>query len=251
MSAICCAQLPSGQFKTQMNCNDCAIKQHCLPYGLNEMEVGRLESIIKRHRPLQKREHLYRAGEAMHQIFALRSGSLKTYRLSEDGTEQITGFHLPGELIGLDAIGFGFYRSYAVAMETTLICTISLNQLEELTGAIPNLRKRFLNALSREIHHEHQHLSRYRESAEQRLGLFLLNLSARYNKRGLSASQFVLPMSRGEIANYLGLTIETVSRLFTRYRQLGLIDSHGREIHIYDPQALCRLSSADAIPHTA
>ena len=251
MPAIGRSQLSNAQFKTHMNCHDCAIKQHCLPHSLNEAEVDRLEGIIKRHRPLQKREHLFRAGEAMQQIFALRSGSLKTYRLSEDGTEQITGFHLPGELIGLDAVGFGFYRSYAVAMETTLICTIPLNQLEELTGTIPSLRKRLLNALSREIHHEHQHQSHYRESAEQRLGLFLLNLSARYSKRGLSASQFVLPMSRGEIANYLGLTIETVSRLFTRYRQLGLIDSHGREIHINDPQALCRLSSIDAIQHTA
>lgn len=171
MPAIGRSQLNSLQFKTQMNCHDCAIKQHCLPYSLNETEVSRLEGIIKRHRPLQKREHLFRAGEVMQQIFALRSGSLKTYRLSEDGTEQITGFHLPGELIGLDAIGFGFYRSYAVAMETTLICTISLSQLEELTSTIPSLRKRLLNALSREIHHEHQHLSRYRESAEQRLGL--------------------------------------------------------------------------------
>lgn len=236
--------LSSRPFKSHMNCHDCPLNRLCLPACLGHEEIARLENIIKRYRPLHKYEHLFRAGEPMQQIYALRSGSLKTYLLNQDGTEQITGFVLPGELVGMDSFGSAHFPSYAVALETSMACTIPLDELEELAGSIPNLRKQLLNILSRELHGEQEHLSHTRESAEQRLAVFLLNLSSRYSERGLSALNFILPMSRGEIGNYLGLTTETVSRLFTRYRQLGLIESQGREIHLADVQALCGLCSA-------
>ncbi len=219
------------------------LKQLCLPARLGEEEVTRLEHIIRRNRPLQKGDHLFRAGEPVQQIFALRSGALKTYLLDQDGTEQITGFVMPGELVGIDAFGRSSFPSYAMALETSMACTIPLTELEELAGSIPNLRRHLLNTLSQELHGEQEHLRHTKESAEQRLATFLLGLSSRFSNRGLSALNFILPMSRGEIGNYLGLTTETISRLFTRYRQLGLIESQGREIRLIDVRGLCGLCS--------
>ncbi|WP_375738640.1 fumarate/nitrate reduction transcriptional regulator Fnr [Pseudomonas boanensis] len=238
--------LPRSPVKSHIQCHDCALSRFCLPESLDEGEVSQLESIIKRNRPLQKHEHLFRAGEPMQHVYALRSGALKSYLLDKDGTEQITGFHLPGELIGLDGIGYEHYPSYAEALETSMVCAIPIHQLEELAGVIPSLRKQLLRVMSHEIQAEHEHLSHTRESAEQRLASFLLNLSSRYSKRGLSPVNFLLPMSRSEIGNYLGLTTETISRLFTRYREQNLIDSSGRELHILDPQALHRLGGLSA-----
>jgi CRP/FNR family transcriptional regulator len=177
----------------------------------------------------------------MQQVYALRSGALKTYLLDQDGNQQITGFILPGELVGLDAFGSSSFPSYAEALETSLVCTIPLAELEELAGHIPSLRKRLLVTLSRELHEEQEHYSHTRESAEQRLAVFLLNLSLRYSRRSLSATSFILSMSRGEIGNYLGLTTETVSRLFSRLRQQGLLEINGRELRLKHPTALNRL----------
>lgn len=229
--------LPSsrGSIRTPVSCHDCTFKRFCLPAYLDEAQTARLESIVKRNRPLHKGDHLFRAGEAMQQIYALRSGALKTYLLNQDGAEQITGFVLPGELIGLDAFGSSLFPSYAMALQTSQVCSIALTELEALADTIPPLRKQLFNTLSRELHLEQEHLSHNRASAEQRLSLFLLNLSARYSRRGLSALKFILPMSRGEIANYLGLTTETVSRLFTRFRLQGLLAVQGREIQLSRP----------------
>lgn len=221
-----------GSLRTLIGCQNCALHRFCLPAYLDEAETARLEGIIKRNYPLHKGDHLFRAGDAMQHIFALRSGALKTYLLDKDGTEQITGFVLPGELVGLDAFGSSTSPSYAMALETSLACTIPLTELEELAGCMPHLRKQLLDSLSRELHVEQEHLTHSRECAEQRLSSFLLNLSARFSRRGLSAAKFILPMSRGEIGNYLGLTTETISRLFTRYRQQGLIELDGREIEL-------------------
>jgi CRP/FNR family transcriptional regulator len=240
----------TSALKIQMNCHDCTLNRLCLPSCLAHSEVELLESIVKRNRPLHKAEHLFRAGDAMQQVYALRSGALKTYLLDQDGSEQITGFILPGELVGLDAFGNHCFPSYAVALETSLVCTIPLTDLEELAGSIPSLRKQLLKTLSRELHEEQQHYSHNRESAEQRLAIFLLNLSQRYSRRNLSATSFILSMSRGEIGNYLGLTTETISRLFSRFRQLGLLQIKGRELHLMQPTALNRLGKIEVQQQT-
>ncbi|RMH85892.1 fumarate/nitrate reduction transcriptional regulator Fnr [Pseudomonas sp. AOB-7] len=223
-----------------LSCHDCSLARLCLPLCLDETDIGRLEGIIKRSRPLHKNEYLIRAGDSVQHVYAVRSGALKSYLLNPDGADQITCFHLPSELIGLDALGEERYPSYSVALETSMVCAIPVHQLEELAGQIPGLRKQLLHTLSREIHEEHEYRSHARESAERRLAAFLLNLSARYSQRGLSPLQFVLPMSRGDIGNYLGMTTETVSRLFTRFRELKLIAGSGHEVHLLDIQRLCR-----------
>lgn len=230
------------------NCQSCALKRLCLPAGLQQGEIEQLDSIVKRSRPLLKGEYLFRAGEPMQQLYALRAGALKTTLLSPQGSEQITAFHLPGELIGLDALATERHPGYAVALESSQFCTLPLHELEELAGCLPNLRKQLLGLLSRELHLEQAHGSSNRESAEQRLALFLLNLSMRYSSRGLSAVNFILPMNRADLGNYLGLTIETVCRLLARYRRWGLIETRGRELRILDLHKLQRLGEGRSGP---
>lgn len=233
---------PSRQ--VHVTCQDCSLARLCLPFNLDENELSRFDGIVKRARPMHKNDYLIRAGDPVQHVYALRSGSMKSYLLSPDGTDQIIGFHLPSELIGLDALGMQRHPSYAVALETSMICAIPVHQLEELAGQIPGLRKQLLQTLGREIHEEHEHYSHTRESAEQRLAAFLLNLSVRHSRRGLSASHFTLPMSRRDVANYLGLTTETVSRLFTRFRDLNLVAGRGHEVQLLDIRALCRHGKA-------
>ena len=232
-------------------CRSCLARGCCLPLGLDASEIEQLESIINRHRPLRKGEYLYRAGDAMQHLYAIRTGVLKSYYLDLQGNERISDFHLTGELVGLDAIGAGNFRNNAVALDTSTICSIPLNQLEELAGQVPRIRHRLLNALSRQIHYDHQHLNNFRQSAEHSLAGFLLNLSARYGKLGLSTTHFNLPMSRAEIANYLGLTGETISRLLSRFRDEGLINCQGREIQLINLDALRRTDVLLPLTHCA
>lgn len=229
-------------FQARLSCQDCAISELCLPVALLESEIEHLDSIIKRNRPLHKGEHLFRAGDALHAVYAVRTGTLKTYTLSNEGEEQITGFHLPGEVVGLDALHEHAHPSFAIALETTMVCAIPFQQLEELAGLIPNLRMQLLKVMSREIQADQEMFQLNKKNAEERLAAFLLNLSSRYAKRGLSALNFILPMSRGDIGNYLGLTIETVSRLFTRYQKTGLIECHARDITLRDMKSLSKLA---------
>lgn len=221
-------------------CSDCALRRTCLPASLQGAELANLEGIVRHNRRLQKQEHLFRVNDPTQHLYALRSGALKTYLTERDGAELVTGFVLPGELVGLDAIGAERSSSHALALEPSMVCVIPLAQLDELTAANATLRRTLLRSLSRELHLEQQHLSQNRESAGQRFVAFLLDLSARYARRGLSPTRFTLPMTRAEIASYLGLTTETISRLFSRYRQRGLIECRGREIVLPDVASLLR-----------
>ncbi|SEJ47760.1 CRP/FNR family transcriptional regulator, anaerobic regulatory protein [Pseudomonas linyingensis] len=233
---------PSGRCsRERINCRDCSIRPHCFPANLQGSELQQLDGIILRSRPLQKGEPLFDAGTPLHYFHAVRSGALKTYLLSREGEEQITGFHLPGEILGLDGMGASSHPGFAVALETSMVCSIPLARLEELAGSIPHLRAELLWVMSAAIHADHQQLRLTRKPAAERLAAFLLELSQRFLLRGYSAQNFILPMSRCEIANYLGLTSETVSRLFTRYRDRGLVEIRGREVLLKDVQRLQQL----------
>lgn len=235
----------------KISCQQCSISQLCLPVSLAEAEVEHLDSIIKRNRPLQRGEHLFRAGETFQSLFAIRTGSLKTYTVSPDGEEQITGFHLAGEVIGLDAVYRQSHPSFAMAMETTMVCELPFEQLEELSGSIPGLRQQLLKVMSREILEDQELLLLLnKKNAEERLAAFLINLSTRYARRGRSAQRFLLPMTRGDIGNYLGLTIETVSRLFTRYQKAELLQAQGKEIAILDMKTMSEMAGTSCTAHT-
>ena len=176
-------------------------------------------------------------------MFAVRAGALKTFTLSDAGEEQITGFHLPSELVGLSGVDSQLYPVSAQALETTSVCEIPFERLDELSVQLPQLRRQLMRVMSREIRDDQQMmLLLSKKTADERIATFLVNLSARFRARGFSANQFRLSMSRNELGNYLGLAVETVSRVFTRFQQNGLINAEGKEVQILDPIELCALA---------
>ena len=226
-------------------CNDCSLFQLCLPVGIDAKELDELDSIIKRRRPLKRGEHLFHVGSPFQAIYAVRSGSIKTYSPTEDGHEQVTGFHLPGELLGLDAINLLHHPCAAKALETTSYCEIPFDRLEELSTRMPSLQHQLLKIMSKEILHDQSLLMLLgKKSAEERLAALLLSLSSRYQQRGFSPTDFYLSMSRNDIGNYLGLAVETVSRLFSRFQDEGLLDVQRKHIGIADLPRLRAIANA-------
>ena len=230
----------------QAHCKDCSLAALCLPISLNMEDMDALDEIVKRGRPLKKGEFLFRQGDAFGSVFAVRSGALKTFSLSDGGEEQITGFHLPSELVGLSGVAGERYPVSAQALETTSVCEIPFERLDDLALQLPQLRRQLMRIMSREIRDDQQMmLLLSKKTADERIATFLVNLSARFRARGFSANQFRLAMSRNEIGNYLGLAVETVSRVFTRFQQNNLLEAEGKEVHILDPIELCALAGGN------
>lgn len=227
-----------------IHCKDCILNPICLPAAVSETQLTELDSIIKRSRPLKRGEHLFRASDAFHAVYAVRSGGIKTYSISEDGDEQVTGFYLPGELFGMDGIGTDSHTNSAKTLESTSVCKIPFNQLEELSAKIPSLQKHFFQLLSAEIQADQKLLMLLgKKPAEERVAFFLYSLSSRYLKRGLSPNRFRLPMSRNDIGSYLGLAVETVSRVFTRFQNSDMLFADGKEVEILDRHMLCQAAN--------
>ncbi|MBK1650169.1 fumarate/nitrate reduction transcriptional regulator Fnr [Rhabdochromatium marinum] len=214
-------------------CRSCSLNALCLPMGLSSDDIEKLENVIKRSRPLQRGEHLFYSGEHFHSLFVVKTGSVKTYTPSTEGGEQVLGFHLPGELIGLDAINQNFHSCSARVLETSAICEIPFQRLEELASNLPSLQHQLYRLLSKEIVEEAEMLMLLgKRSAEERLAAFLVSLSQRLGKRGLSTTDFHLSMSRHEIGNYLGLAVETVSRLFSRFQDENFLSVDRKHVKI-------------------
>jgi len=231
--------------KRKIACKDCSLFQICLPVGISGEELERLEQIIQRRRPVKRGDHLYHGGEPFRSIYAVRSGSIKSYVPTESGNEQVTGFHLPGELLGLDAISPKVYPCSAKALETTSVCEIPYEQFELLSIELPVLHRQLISLMSKEIFEEQSHTVLLgKKSAEERLAAYLFSISSRYHRRGFSASEFYLSMSRNDIGNYLGLAVETVSRMFTRFQAEGLLDVERKHIIIHDLARLKELAGA-------
>ena len=223
----------------QSHCQTCSLSSLCLPVSLQQDEVEKLDNIVEKSRPLHKGDLLFRQGEPLKSIYALRAGSVKTFTVTHDGEEQINGFYFPGELVGLAGIDEGEYPLSAKMMETTTVCEIPYERLDELLGQMPELRRSLMRTMGREIRDDQQMMMLLsRKTAEQRIATFLLKLSSRYQARGYSATQFRLSMSRNEIGNYLGLAVETVSRIFTRFASSGMVRVEGKEIELLDLAAL-------------
>jgi CRP/FNR family transcriptional regulator len=191
-------------------------------------QMDSLDAIIKRGRPLQKGEHLFYQGDEFKSVYAVRTGTIKTYTLTNDGEEQITGFHLASELVGLESYDSINHPSSAKALETTNVCEIPVDRLDELAGKMPELRRQLMRLMSKELRGEQQMmLLLSKKSAEERIASFLINLAARFKRRGFSGTSYRLTMSRADIANYLGLAVETVSRVFTRFQKQNLLETTG------------------------
>jgi CRP/FNR family transcriptional regulator len=205
-------------------CTNCNLFQLCLPIGMGEADLSLLDRIIKRRRTLRRGELLYRPGDPFLFIYAVKSGSFMTYVPIAEETDQVSGFHLPGELLGLDAIHTREHTCGVRALETASVCEVPLDRLEELGAIVTSVQRQLLRVLSRQIQHDQAlQVLLCKKNAEQRLAAFLVNLSARFQQRGFSASEFRLPMSRAEIGSYLGLTKETISRVVTAFQNWGLI----------------------------
>ncbi len=233
--------------RSAINCQDCGFSQLCLPFSLNDTELTRLDDIIQRKKPLHKADMLFEAAQAQRCLYAIRTGSFKTFTLTDQGEQQITGFHLPGDIVGFDGLSKQLHPSYAEALETAMVCEIPLQNLDVLLDQLPRLRQQMMRLMSEDIQADQQMmLLLNRKTAEQKLATFLSQLGQRYASRGFSASQFRLTMTRSDIGNYLGLTVETISRLLSKLDKEQLIKVEGKLISITDQAALSKLAALTA-----
>jgi CRP/FNR family transcriptional regulator len=218
----------------------------CLPLGMSRNEVGKLDELIKERIRVPKGAALFRLGDKVDAVYGIRSGSIKTQLEDAGGQLQITGFMLPGEILGMDGLQDHQHRSHAIALEDSEVCVIRVEEMDRLSLHLPVLQQRFRRLMSKEITRAHQQvMSLGALRSEQRLAAFLLALSQRLAGLGYSSTDFLLRMSREEIGNYLGLTLETVSRLFSRFAREGLIRVQQREIHVIDMHGLRALAGSD------
>lgn len=223
-------------------CSNCNLRELCMPLGLNDLELAKVDELVSLRRRLKRGEHLYRVGQPFDAIYAIRSGFFKTDVLVEDGRDQVTGFQMTGELLGLDGISSEAHTCNAVALEDSEVCPIPFSHLEGLSREIHTLQHHFHKVMSREIVRDHgvmMLLGMMR--AEERLAAFLLNLSQRFTARGYSPAEFNLRMTREEIGSYLGLKLETVSRTFSRFQEEGLIAVQQKNVRILNIPGLQKL----------
>jgi CRP/FNR family transcriptional regulator, anaerobic regulatory protein len=220
-------------------CSSCNLRELCLPLGLSNNDMEHIDRLVGSRRALKRGELLFRAGDRFESLFAVRTGFFKTRVSAEDGRDQVTGFQMAGELLGLDGISVDRHSCDAVALEDSQVCLIPYARLEEVERVVPELQRQFHKVMSREIVREHGVMLLLGSMrAEARLAAFLLNLTQRLQARGFSGTSLVLRMTREEIGSYLGLKLETVSRAFSRFQDDGLLEVKQRDIHVLDEAGL-------------
>lgn len=235
----------SSKSKVQhIACDDCGLFPLCKPIDIGGRELSMAEEFVERRQPIKAGDFLFREGEAFRAIFAVTSGSLKLVNADDSNQELVVGFALAGETLGQTAIYPQRYPCSAIALEDSYICELPMTPVNEMAGQVPAIQQNLQHMLNKENFDLHRQFAMLmaRKNAEQRLSAFLLNLSMRLNERGFSSEQFQLPMSRDDIANFLGLRKETLSRLFTKLHQSGAIAVRGKHIRILDMPLLRRSS---------
>lgn len=231
--------IPLDLVRLRRSCAECSLQQLCLPAGIEGDDLRRLEAVVQRRRPLEPGERLFRIGDALQSVFVTSEGAFKTIGINEAGEEHVLGFHLPGELFGLDAIGTGYHRCEAIALGRARVCELRFSELATAASQLPSLQMQLLRVMGQSSDRDQDHLDVLtRRQASERIALFLQGLSERYRRIGQSCDEFQLPMSRDEIARYLGLALETVSRSFSRLHEEGVIAVRGRRVRIIDVAAL-------------
>jgi CRP/FNR family transcriptional regulator len=224
-------------------CSQCSLQQLCLPAGIHASDLQQLDEIVKRRRPVDIGKRLFRRGDPLQAIYVARDGAFKTISITEDGQEQILAFHLPGELIGLDALGSGVHRVEAIALSTANVCEVPFEELSSVAAQLPSLQHQLMRVIGQSGDRDQDHAEMLvRRHASERIGLFLHGLGERLARIGQSGSDFMLPMSREDIAHFLGLAIETVSRAFARLQEDGVIAISGRRVEILDSAELDRMA---------
>ena len=235
----------SPRHKHEVTCESCNLRELCLPGGLCLEDLQRVQNVVYARRRLKRGEALFGAGDEFKTVYAIRSGFFKTSLVDGEGREQVTGFFMGGELLGMDGIGTGRYNGTAIALEDSEVCIMPYALVEEVAREVPALQRHLHAVLSREIVRDHGVMMLLGSMrAEERLAAFLGNLSKRFQRRGYSASDFHLRMTREEIGSYLGLKLETVSRLFSQFQKDGLIAVEQKHVRILDSGGLERLLRA-------
>jgi CRP/FNR family transcriptional regulator len=225
--------------KHTTTCAACNLHELCLSAGFSPEELERVERLVYARRRVKRGEALFNGGDPFSSVYAIRSGFFKTTLLNDDGREQVTGFYMAGELLGMDGIGSGHHHGDAVALEDCEVCVMPFALIEDIGREIPALQRNLQAVLSREIVRDRGVMMLLGSMrAEERLATFLMNLSRRFQRRGYSPNDFHLRMTREEIGSYLGLKLETVSRLFSKFQDEGLIEVQQKHVRILDSEGL-------------
>jgi len=236
---------PDAPRKFEITCGSCNLREMCLPGGVCLDELQRVENIVYARRRVKRGEALFKAGDEFNSVYAIRSGFFKTSLIDNDGREQVTGFFMGGELLGMEGVGSGRYDGNSVALEDSEVCVMPFALVEQMSRELPSLQRHLHSVLAREIVRDHGVMMLLGSMrAEERLATFLLGLSKRFLRRGYSSSDFHLRMTREEIGSYLGLKLETVSRLFSQFQADKLIDVQQKHVRILDTQGLERVLAA-------
>ena len=228
-------------------CSNCNLRELCMPLGLNESEMERVDEVVATRRKIARGENLFRNGDKFNALFAIRTGFFKTRISAEDGRDQVTGFQMAGEIIGLDGIVSDHHTCDAVALEDAEVCVMPFDRIEELSREITSLQRHVHKIMSREIVRENGVMLLLGSMrAEERLAAFLLNLVQRLHARGFSQSELVLRMTREEIGSYLGLKLETVSRTFSKFVEEGIVEVKQRHVRILNADGLKLIVNAQS-----
>ncbi len=236
------AHVPMNPLAIKVACSNCNLRELCMPVGLNEEQLKRIDEVVAIRRKIKRGAALFRNGETFTSLYAIRTGFFKTCVATEDGRDQVTGFQMAGEIIGLDGIVNDHHTCDAVALEDAEVCVMPFDRIEELSREVTALQTHVHKIMSREIVREHGVMLLLGSMrAEERLAAFLLNLVQRLHARGFSQSELVLRMTREEIGSYLGLKLETVSRTFSKFVEEGIMEVKQRHVRILEPDALKRI----------
>jgi CRP/FNR family transcriptional regulator len=223
-------------------CSNCNLRELCMPLGLSEQELRRVDELVAVRRTVKRGASLFHNGEKFTSLYAIRTGFFKTTVNTEDGRDQVTGFQMAGEIIGLDGIVNELHTCDAIALEDAEVCVLPFDRIEEISREINSLQRHVHKIMSREIVREHGVMLLLGSMrAEERLAAFLLNLVQRLQARGFSKTELILRMTREEIGSYLGMKLETVSRTFSKFADDGMVEVKQRHIHICDADALKRI----------
>lgn len=222
------------------DCSRCSLQVLCLPASIDAADFSRMNTLVQRRRPLKRGDILFSTGQKLDSIYVAREGAFKSVIYNTDGDSQVTGFHLPGEILGLDALGSSRHTCDSVALTTADVCEIPLSDLESIAGQLPSLQHQLLKIIGQSMNRDQKHIEILcKKNAHERMAIFLHQLSERYRQLGRSGTRFLIPMSRDDIGSYVGLVIETVSRTLSKMQDDGLIEVNGREVVICD---MARLS---------
>lgn len=239
-------------------CANCNLRELCLPIGLSIGDFDKVEELVAVRRRVKRGESLFRTGDRFESLYAVRLGFLKSTVVTGAGREQVTGFHMAGEIVGLDGISNAKHACDTTALEDTEVCVIPYRRLDDIATQVPALRNHFHRVMSREIVREHGVMLLLGTMlAEERMATFLLNLSQRFAARGYSTSEFVLRMTRAEIGSFLGLKLETASRVLSRFAKDGLLEVDQKRVRIVDAEGLRAIvtgqaaCSTDKTPNTS